>query len=129
MAHDSGSGRMRLDREKGGAMAGKYELFKDKKGDFRFRLKAGNGEIVLQSEGYKAEDGALNGIESVKKNAKRDGAFEKKTEAGSKPYFVLKAENNQVIGMSETYSSESARDEGIASVKACATGAPTVKAY
>jgi uncharacterized protein len=110
-------------------MAGKFELFKDKKGEFRFRLKAGNGEIVLQSEGYEAEAGAQNGIESVKENAQRANAFEKKIEAGSKPYFVLKAENGRVIGMSETYSSETARDEGIASVKSCASGAPTVKAY
>ncbi len=110
-------------------MAGKYELFKDKKGEFRFRLKSGNGEIVLQSEGYGAEQAALEGIESVKKNSGRAGAFETKGEPGGKPYFVLKAANGQVIGMSETYSSEAALKSGIESVKTCAPGAPVVKAY
>ncbi len=47
----------------------KYELYQDKAGEFRFRLKAKNGEIIATSEGYKAKSSALNGIESVKKNA------------------------------------------------------------
>ena len=50
-------------------MAGKFELFKDKKGEFRWRLKAGNGEIIATSEGYKTKAGANNGIASVQKNA------------------------------------------------------------
>ncbi len=47
----------------------KFEVFTDKKGEFRFRLKARNGEIIAVSEGYVAKTGCLNGIESVKKNA------------------------------------------------------------
>ena len=47
----------------------KYELYKDKAGEFRFRLKAANGEIIGKSEGYKAKASALNGIESIGKNA------------------------------------------------------------
>lgn len=47
----------------------KFELYTDKAGEFRFRLKARNGEIIATSEGYKAKAGCLNGIESVKKNA------------------------------------------------------------
>ena len=47
----------------------KYELYKDKAGEFRFRLKAANGEIIAVSEGYVAMAGCMNGIESVKKNA------------------------------------------------------------
>lgn len=50
-------------------MAGKFELYKDRSGEFRFRLKAANGEIIASSEGYTSKSGALNGIESVKKNA------------------------------------------------------------
>ena len=50
-------------------MAGKFVVSKDKKGEFRFVLKAGNGEIIAQSEGYTSKDGAKNGIESVRKNA------------------------------------------------------------
>jgi hypothetical protein len=50
-------------------MAGKFVITKDKKGEFRFVLKAGNGEIIAMSEGYAAKASALNGIESVRKNA------------------------------------------------------------
>ena len=47
----------------------KFELYRDKAGEFRFRLKAKNGEIILTGEGYKAKASCLNGIESVRKNA------------------------------------------------------------
>ncbi|MDO4567163.1 MAG: YegP family protein [Oscillospiraceae bacterium] len=47
----------------------KYELYTDKKGEFRFRLKAGNGEIIAASEGYTAKGSCKNGIESVGRNA------------------------------------------------------------
>lgn len=47
----------------------KYEVYADKAGEFRFRLKARNGEIIATSEGYKAKTSCLNGIESIKKNA------------------------------------------------------------
>lgn len=47
----------------------KFEIYKDKKGEFRFRLKATNGQIIAVGEGYKALAGCMNGIESVKKNA------------------------------------------------------------
>jgi uncharacterized protein len=50
-------------------MAGKFELYKDKAGEYRFRLKAGNGETIATGEGYSSKAGALNGIESIKKNA------------------------------------------------------------
>ena len=47
----------------------KFEVYVDKAGEFRFRLKARNGEIIAASEGYKAKASCLNGIESVRKNA------------------------------------------------------------
>lgn len=47
----------------------KFEIYEDKAGEFRFRLKATNGETILASEGYKALASCKNGIESVKKNA------------------------------------------------------------
>ncbi len=98
-------------------MAGKFELYKDKAGEFRFRLKAGNGEIILASEGYKQKPSAENGIESVRKNAPLDERYERKETSSGKPMFNLKASNGQVIGTSESYSSDSARDNGIESVK------------
>ena len=47
----------------------KFEVYTDKAGEFRFRLKATNGQVIATSEGYKALASCLNGIESVKKNA------------------------------------------------------------
>ena len=47
----------------------KYEIFQDRAGEFRFRLKARNGEIIAASEGYKKKSSCMNGIESVKRNA------------------------------------------------------------
>ena len=47
----------------------KYEVYQDKAGEFRFRLKARNGEPIGKSEGYKSKASCLNGIESVGKNA------------------------------------------------------------
>ena len=47
----------------------KFELYKDKAGEFRFRLKATNGQIIATSEGYKSIYGCKNGIESVRRNS------------------------------------------------------------
>ena len=47
----------------------KFELYTDKAGEFRFRLKATNGQIIAVGEGYKAKASLLNGVESVRKNA------------------------------------------------------------
>ncbi|TGV02810.1 YegP family protein [Flavivirga rizhaonensis] len=101
----------------------KFEIYKDKRGEFRFRLKAGNGQSILASEGYAAKSGCNNGIESVKKNSTDDTRYERLESKGGSPYFNLKAINGQVIGTSEMYSSASAMKNGIASVKKNASGA------
>lgn len=107
-------------------MAGKFELYKDKAGEYRFRLKAGNGEIILASEGYRQKASADNGITSVRDNAPLDERYERKTTTSGKPMFNLKASNGQVIGTSETYSSEASRENGIESVKKNAPDASRV---
>ena len=56
-------------RERRIVMAGKFELYKDKSGKFRFRLKASNGQVIATGEAYETKASALNGIESVKKNS------------------------------------------------------------
>ena len=47
----------------------KFEMYQDKAGEYRFRLKARNGEIIATSEGYKAKASCENGIDSVRRNA------------------------------------------------------------
>lgn len=106
-------------------MSAKFELKKAKDGQIHFNLLAGNGQVILTSEMYKAKDSALNGIESVKKNSQREGAFETKTSSNDKHYFLLKATNGQVVGQSQMYSSASACRNGIESVQKNAPGAAT----
>ncbi|MEK6153371.1 YegP family protein [Flavobacteriaceae bacterium 3-367] len=102
---------------------GKFEIKKDKAGKLRFNLKAANGQVILSSEAYNSKSACDNGIESVKKNSGNDGNYERKTAKNGQPYFNLKASNGQVIGSSEMYSSTSAMENGIASVKKNASGA------
>lgn len=61
----------------------KFEVYKDKKGEIRFRLKSSNGQIIATSEGYKDMAGAMNGVKSVKKNA-ADAKIVDETEAAKK---------------------------------------------
>jgi len=50
-------------------MAAKFEIYTDAKGEFRFRLKAGNGEVVATGESYKTRDGVIKGVDAVKRAA------------------------------------------------------------
>jgi uncharacterized protein YegP (UPF0339 family) len=106
-------------------MAAKFEIKKGSSGLYRFNLKAGNGEIILSSETYQSKQGAENGISSVKVNAPIDARYERKTATNGQPYFELKAANGEPIGRSETYSSTSAMEGGIESVKKNAPNADT----
>ena len=104
---------------------GKFVISTRKNGEFQFVLKAGNGEVILASEGYTAKASCLNGIESVKKNAPDDNRYDRKEAKNGKQYFNLKAANGQIIGSSEMYESAAGRDKGIESVKRNAPDATT----
>ena len=98
-------------------MSGWYEVSQANDGQYRFVLKAGNGEVILTSELYKAKASAHNGIESVQKNSPDDTRYERLEAKNGKPYFNLKAANHQIIGTSQFYAKEQSRDKGIESVK------------
>ncbi|MFN3438743.1 MAG: YegP family protein [Acidovorax sp.] len=104
-------------------MAAKFELKKSKNDKFVFNLLATNGQIVLTSEMYESKASALNGIESVRKNAPDDGRFGRLSAKDGSPYFTLKAGNGQVIGQSQMYSGAKSRDAGIESVQTHAVAA------
>ncbi|TNE34135.1 MAG: DUF1508 domain-containing protein [Alphaproteobacteria bacterium] len=106
-------------------MAGKFELYKDNAGEFRFRLKAGNGENVGASEGYKAKASAANGIESVKKNAPDSNRYSLFEGKNGKWYFNLKAGNGETILTSQGYGSEQGAKAGTEAVARAADGAET----
>lgn len=95
---------------------GKFEISKRKNGEFQFNLKAGNGQVILSSEGYTKKENCKKGIESVRKNSQVESRFEKLESKNGKSYFNLKATNGQIIGTSELYESVARRDNGIASV-------------
>ena len=104
-----------------------FEIFKSKSSDdYYFRLKAGNGQNILGSNGYTSKAAIKNGIESVKINAIREGAFQKKESSNSKYYFNLKAANNHVIGKSQMYESKQGMNNGIESVRKNAPEAEVV---
>ena len=68
-------------------MPGKFERYKDKKGEIRFRLKASNGQIILASEGYKSRTSCMNGIALVQKNGPKADRYQA---TNGKRHFVLK---------------------------------------
>lgn len=96
---------------------GKFVIKKRTNDEYQFNLKAGNGEIILSSEGYSSKNACVDGIKSVMENASDDSRYDKLTTSNNKHYFNLKAGNSQVIGISEMYETASGRDSGIDSVK------------
>ncbi len=95
----------------------KFEIYQGKDENYYFRLKAGNGEIILSSEGYTTKSACQDGIDSVKNNALSDEQYERKKSSNGKLYFSLLAENKEIIGKSEMYEVSSGMENGIASVK------------
>lgn len=88
-----------------------------KNGEFQFNLKADNGQTILNSEGYITKANCENGIVSVRINSTDENKFDSKMATNGKSYFNLRATNGQIIGTSEMYESEVARNNGIESVK------------
>ncbi len=93
-----------------------FEVGVSKRNKEYFVLKARNGKVILVSEEYNAHQNVLKGIESVRTNCRKLKAFEKCQDVTDLPYFVLKAVNHKVIGTSEIYTSNWARNKGIMSV-------------
>ena len=76
-------------------MAGWFEVSQASDGQYRFVLKAGNGEVILTSELYKAKASAMNGIASVQKNSPDDARYERLTAKNDKPYFLCTRQISQ----------------------------------
>ncbi|MGW8370355.1 MAG: YegP family protein [Gammaproteobacteria bacterium] len=97
-------------------MSGKYEIYQDSRGKFRFRLKADNGQNILASQAYASRDACEKGIASVRANSEDHGRYERKEAQDGKQYFVLTAGNSQIIGQSQMYASSADVETGIKSV-------------
>ena len=97
-------------------MPGKFEIKAGRSGKFRFNLKASNGQTILSSEAYESMSSCKKGIESVRKNARNETRFERKTAKDGSSYFILKASNGEPIGKSEMYKTKRSMESGIVSV-------------
>jgi len=98
-------------------MTGKYFLHPAGDSQFHWDLKAGNAQTILSSQTYAAKAGAETGIVSCRNNSGDEVRYTRLTSKDTRPYFVLKDGNGEIIGTSQMYSSEAARDEGIVSCK------------
>jgi len=103
-----------------------FEIKEASDGEYVFNLKSANDQVILTSQTYESKESAKKGIASVRENAPLDERYEEKSGADGRPYFVLIAANNQVIGRSQMYSSREAMRKGIASVRKNAPIAETV---
>lgn len=96
----------------------RFETFKsDNDGQFYWHLRAGNGEIVLQSEGYKELASAQKGADSVRANGTDASRFTVKAAAGGDHYFVLQAANGEIIGTSEIFKAKAGAEKSAARVR------------
>jgi len=106
--------------------AGKFETFVGRDGQHYFHLLAGNGEKVLGSQGYATAAAALNAIVSVQTNGVSTAAYELRTAQNGEFYFVLKAANGGVIGVSETYVTKYNAERALNTVNKIVTRMPSV---
>lgn len=94
---------------------GKFKLTQ-KGNKWHFNLLSDNNETIITSEVYESKAGAENGMASVRENCYRNGAFQIKESAKGQNYFILKAANGQIIGVSQMYGSLQSCENGMASV-------------
>lgn len=107
-------------------MTKKFEIFLGRDNQFYFRLRSANNQIILGSEGYTTKSNCQNGIDSAKSHSPYDQYYRRLTARNGQYYFTLIASNGQVIGVSETYTTAQARDNGISAVKRDAPSAPVI---
>jgi uncharacterized protein len=107
-------------------MPGYYVMIKSAPSQFHFVLMADNHEVILTSETYASKQEAQSGIATCQLNSPHDRRYVKPISRANHPFFVLRAENHEVIGTSQMYSSASARDNGVAS---CKIHGPTMNVF
>lgn len=94
----------------------RFEIYKDKAGQYRFRLRGDDGKNMLNSEGYLSQTGCKNGIDSVRMNATTDRRYLRLVSKNGESYFNLKASNGKIIGTSERYQNRQDMENNIHSL-------------
>lgn len=104
-----------LDVQEANSTGARVEVLESTAG-FRFNLHAKNGEVVLSSESYTTKAAAWNGAFAVQAAAANPASFAIKTSTDNRFYFTLTADNGQIVGVSQMYTSKAAAQAGITSV-------------
>lgn len=110
-----------LDKVESNTSGARVEVLESEAG-FRFNLHAKNGEIVLSSESYTTKAAAWNGAFAIQDAAALEGSFEIKTATDNRFYFTLTAQNGQIVGVSQLYTTRESAQAGIASVQSLLAG-------
>ena len=95
----------------------KFQLYTGSNKKVYFRLKSGNGQIALQSQGYKTKASAKAGVASVKTHARSVKNFEVKQAKNGKYHFNLISKNKQIVGSSQMYTEKRGCNNGMSAVK------------
>lgn len=104
-------------------MSTRFEITRNDKGEYYFKLVNSEGRTLIRSEGYNAKASCTNGIESVRNNAAEEKRYELKEAKDGRPYFNLKAANGQIIGTSPMFADQAARGAAVATTQSDAAGA------
>lgn len=107
-------------------MATTFQLTKNEKGEFHFKLVDGDGKTLLRSEGYTTKASAKNGIDSVRANASVEGRLVVLEASDGRPYVNLKAANGQIVATSPMFGDADACEAAIKAVTAQAASADVV---
>lgn len=107
-------------------MATTFQLTKNDKGEFHFKLVDAEGKTLLRSEGYTTKASAKNGIDSVRANASVAGRLVVLEAADGRPYLNLKAANGQIVGTSPMFADAEACEAAIKALVAQVPGADVV---
>ena len=98
-------------------MDGKFEVYKDRAGKFRYRLVAANGKTIMVGQGYSTRAACLKGIASVKKNSLKASNFQVyQNKSGGYSFRLIAPENKEIIGTGQSYTSSSGCRKGVKSV-------------
>jgi uncharacterized protein len=103
------------DSESSATAPGKIDLYQSSDSQWRFRVLAGNGRVLLSSEAYVSKQGAENGIASVLENGVDPAQYQLNQAANGKWNLRLRAGNYEVIAFTQTYSTKSNATRAIGS--------------
>lgn len=107
-----------LDKKESNTTGARVDVLVGESGQFRFNVIAKNGQVVLSSEQYTSEEGAYNGAFAVQTAATKAAAFTVLENAAKGYYFTVTAENGQIVGVSQQYTTKSSANAAVSSVKA-----------